>query len=157
SGGGIEVFLEPVLPAPRLLVVGDTPIAAAVAALGGQLGLDVVAVEGGAPEPEPRDLAVLVASHGRDELHVLRRGLELGIPYVGLVASRKRGASVLTMLRADGVTDDELARIDVPAGLDIGAQTPPEIALSILANVVSARRGKGEAPATTDAVSLVAT
>ncbi len=95
SGGGIEVFLEPVLPAPRVLVVGDTPIAGAIVALGSQLGLDVVVVEGGSPEPEAPDLAVLVASHGRDELHILRRGLELGIPYVGLVASRKRGVGVL--------------------------------------------------------------
>ena len=142
SGGAIEVFLEPVLPSPRVLVVGDTPIAAAVLTLGPELGLDVVAVEGGAPEPAAGDLALVVASHGRDELHILRRGLETAVPYVALVASRKRGAGVLADLRADGVPEEHLERIDVPAGIDIGARTPAEVALSILAAVVGVRRGK---------------
>ncbi|HEV7133672.1 MAG TPA: XdhC family protein [Gaiellaceae bacterium] len=142
SGGAIEIFLEPALPAPRVLVVGDTPIAAAVLSLGAGLGLDAVAVESGAPEPAPTDLAVVVAAHGRDELHVLRRALEHGVPYVGLVASRRRGTGVLDDLRADGVPDEHLERIDVPAGIDIGARTPAEIALSILATVVSVRRGE---------------
>ena len=68
------------------------------------------------------------------------------MPYVGLVASRKRGAGVLGELRADGVADELLERIDVPAGLDIGARTPAEIALSILAEVIVAGRGRGAAP-----------
>jgi len=67
--------------------------------------------------------------------------LELaGLPYVGLVASPKRGTGVLAELRGDGVPDEQLARIDVPAGLDIGARTPAEIALSILAKIVAVRR-----------------
>jgi xanthine dehydrogenase accessory factor len=140
SGGSIEVFLEPVLPAPRVLVVGDTPIATAVRELGAQLGLDIVAVADGVPEPAAGDLALVVASHGRDELHVLRRGLETGIPYVGLVASPARGDGVIGELRGDGVSDRLLGLIDVPAGIDIGARTPAEIALSILAKVVVARR-----------------
>ena len=134
SGGAIEIFLEPVLPAPRVLVVGDTPIAAAVRALGAELGLDVVAVDGERPEPAAGDLALVVAAHGRDELHTLRRALEAGVPYVGLVASHKRGAGVLDELRADGVPEEHLELIDVPAGIDIGARTPAEIALSILAH-----------------------
>jgi xanthine dehydrogenase accessory factor len=99
-------------------------------------------VDGGAPDPSPGDLALVVAAHGRDELHTLRRGLEVGVPYVGLVASHKRGAGVLDELRADGVPDEQLALIDVPAGLDIGARTPAEIALSILAQIVAVRRGE---------------
>ena len=145
SGGAIEIFLEPVLPAPRVLVVGDTPIAAAVSSLGAELGLDVVSVEGGAPEPSAGDLALVVAGHGRDELHTLRRGLDTGVPYVGLVASHKRGAGVLAELRADGVPEEQLELIDVPAGLDIGARAPAEIALSILAQIVAVRRGKSVA------------
>lgn len=141
SGGAIEVFLEPVLPAPRVLVVGDTPIAGAVRRLGAELGLDVVRVEDGVLEPASDDLALVVAAHGRDELHTLRRGLESGLPYVGLVASPKRGAGVLAELRADGVPEALLERIDVPAGLDLGARTPAEIALSILAKIVAVRRG----------------
>jgi xanthine dehydrogenase accessory factor len=142
SGGAIEIFLEPVLPAPRVLVVGDTPIATAVVSLGAELGLDLVPVAGNTPEPAPTDLALVVAAHGRDELHTLRRALEAGVPYVGLVASHKRGAGVLAELRADGVSESHLTQIDVPAGLDIGARTPSEIALSILAKVVATRRGE---------------
>jgi xanthine dehydrogenase accessory factor len=142
SGGGIEVFLEPVLPAPRVLVVGDTPIAAAVRSLGPELGLDLVVVADATPEPSAGDLALVVASHGRDELHTLRRGLEAGVPYIGLVASHKRGAGVIAELRADGVPEEHLELIDVPAGMDVGAQTPAEIALSILATIVAVRRGK---------------
>jgi xanthine dehydrogenase accessory factor len=140
SGGVIEVFLEPVLPAPRVLVVGDTPTAEAVRRLGAELGLDVVGVSGDDFAPRPGDLALVVAAHGRDELHTLRRGIEADLPYVGLVASPKRGTGVLAELRGDGVSDEHLARIDVPAGLDIGARTPAEIALSILAQIVAVRR-----------------
>ena len=142
SGGEIEIFLEPVLPAPRVLVVGDTPIAAAVLSLGAELGLDLVPVEIGATEPSPGDLALVVAAHGRDELHTLRRGLEAGVPYIGLVASPKRGAGVIDELRADGVSEEHLELIDVPAGIDIGARTPAEIAVSILATIVAVRRGE---------------
>jgi xanthine dehydrogenase accessory factor len=143
SGGEIEIFLEPVLPTPRVLVVGDTPIAGAVIALGAELGLEMVP----AAEPAAGDLALVVAGHGRDELHMLRRALEVGVPYVGLVASPKRGAAVLDELRSDGVSEEHLALIDVPAGIDIGARTPAEIALSILATVVTVRRGDRVAPA----------
>jgi len=142
SGGAIEVFLEPVVPAPRVLVVGDTPIAGAVMRLAPELGLDAVAADGDALEPRPADLALVVAAHGRDELKALRRGLEAGLPYVGLVASRKRGDGVIGELRGDGMSPELLGRIDVPAGLDIGARTPGEIALSILAKVVAVRRGE---------------
>ena len=79
---------------------------------------------------------------------MLRRALEVGVPYIGLVASPKRGAGVLDELRSDGVSEEHLALIDVPAGIDIGARTPAEIALSILATVVGVRRGDRVAPAT---------
>jgi xanthine dehydrogenase accessory factor len=140
SGGAIEVFLEPVLPAPRVLVVGDTPIAGAVLRLGAEVGFDAVHVDGSELQPRAGDLALVVAGHGRDELHTLRLGLEAGLPYVGLVASRKRGDGVLGELRGDGVPETLLQRIDVPAGLDIGARTPSEIALSILARIIEVRR-----------------
>ena len=138
SGGAIEVFLEPSVPAPRVLVLGDTPIAAALLRLAPELGLDAVAA--GEQMPQRGDLALVVAAHGRDEAGVLRAGLEAELSYVGLVASRKRGDGVIGELRGDGVPDELLGRIDVPAGLDIGARTPAEIALSILATVVEVRR-----------------
>lgn len=142
SGGAIEIFLEPVLPDPRVLVVGETPVASAVRHLGSELGLDAVTAVGDALDPQPGDLALVVAAHGRDELGALRTGLEANLPYVGLVASRKRGDGVLGELRGDGVPDELLERIDVPAGLDLGARTPSEIALSILAKVVAVRRAE---------------
>ncbi len=158
SGGAIEVFLEPVVPAPRVLVVGETPIAGAVVRIGGELGLDVVAVGDDGIEPRPDDLALVVAAHGRDEGGALRRGLEAGLPYVGLVASRARGDGVMGELRGDGVSEELLGRIDVPAGMDIGARTPAEIALSILASIVSVRRdGRAPAPEVAPAPAAPAT
>jgi xanthine dehydrogenase accessory factor len=151
SGGAIEVFLEPMLPPPRVHVVGDTPIAAALRRLGPELGLDTAAV---GAEPRAGDLALVVAAHGADELEALRRGLEAGLPYVGLVASRQRGDGVIGELRGEGVPGELTARIDVPAGIDIGARTPAEIALSILARIVTARRGMaGAARAAVDAAA----
>jgi xanthine dehydrogenase accessory factor len=156
SGGLIEVFLEPVLPAPRVLVVGDTPIASALLRMGGELGFEVVAIAGDRFDHLPSDLALVVAGHGRDELHMLRLGLEAALPYVGLVASPKRGTGVLGELRGDGVADETLARIDVPAGIDIGARTPAEIALSILAKIVAVRRDASTRPALQSRVPVVA-
>ena len=149
SGGAIEIFLEPVLPAPRVLVVGETPIAGAVKRIGAKLGLDVAGVGGGAVDPRPDDLALVVAAHGHDEVGALRRGLEAGVPYVGLVASRGRGAGVIGELRGDGVPSELVELIDVPAGIDIGARTPAEIALPILAEIVAVRRGRGSTSALT--------
>lgn len=146
SGGAIEVFLEPFLPPPRMIVAGDTPIAAALLRIGPELGLEAVDSRGedrGSPTPSADDLAVVVAAHGRDERAILRAALEAGVRYVGLVASRKRGAAVLDALRDDGVSDDLLRQIDTPAGLDIGARTPAEIALSILASIIEVRRRSG--------------
>jgi xanthine dehydrogenase accessory factor len=149
SGGAIEVFLEPFLPPPRMIVAGDTPIAAALLRLGPDLGLDAVDSRGGdsgAVVPSADDLALVVAAHGRDELAILRAALEAEVQYVGLVASRKRGAGVLDELRGDGVAEELLDRIDTPAGLDIGARTPAEVALSILASIVEVRRRTSTAP-----------
>lgn len=140
SGGTIEVFLEPAPPAPRVVVVGDTPIAGAVARIGGELGLEMVAADGGDAEPAAGDLGLVVAAHGRDELDALRRALEANVPYVGLVASEKRGAGVIAELRDAGVREELLERIEVPAGIPIGSHAPGEVAVSILARIVSVRR-----------------
>jgi xanthine dehydrogenase accessory factor len=143
SGGALEIFLEPRLPAPRVTVVGETPIALALVSLAEGLGY-----EAGIGQMDD-DVAVVVASHGRDEEESLERALRAGVPYVGLVASRKRGAAVVEELRSRGVLEEgDLARIRTPAGLDIGARTAEEIALSILAEVVSVRHARETVPAT---------
>jgi xanthine dehydrogenase accessory factor len=147
SGGAIEVFLEPVLPAPRVLVAGDSPIVGALAELGPGVGLEIVAahdIKDGVLTPSASDLALVVAAHGTDEVATLRAGLEAGVRWVGLVASPRRGAAVLDELRAEGVSEELLARLETPAGLDIGARTPAEVALSILARIVEVRRHTAE-------------
>lgn len=146
SGGAIEVFLEPVLPAPRVHVVGSTPIAAALERSGAELGLDIVAGYDSLPDLREGDLAIVVAAHGKGELDALRRGLEAELPYVALVASPRRGAALVEELREDGVSDEQLARLECPAGIAIEARTPAEIALSILARIIQTRRGGGYAP-----------
>jgi xanthine dehydrogenase accessory factor len=137
SGGSVEIFLEPRVPAPRVLVVGRTPIAAALEELGGPLGFAVERVDGADAAPRPDDAALVVASHGRGEEPALVAALRLGVPYVGLIASRRRGAAVLASL---DVTGEQRDRVHTPAGLDIGARTAPEIALSVLAEIVAERR-----------------
>jgi xanthine dehydrogenase accessory factor len=147
SGGAIEVFIEPVLPAPRVHIVGSTPIAAALERSGPELGLDVVAAYDAPPDLQKGDLAVIVAAHGKGELDALRRALEADVPYVGLVASPRRGAALVEELRADGVSDTHLDKLECPAGLAIDARTPAEIALSILARVIQTRRSGRWEPA----------
>jgi xanthine dehydrogenase accessory factor len=133
SGGSVEIFLEPRVPAPRLLVVGDSPIAE----LARPLGYAVERAPGQDATPRSDDAALVVASHGRGEEPALTAALRAGVPYVGLIASRIRGASVLAAL---DVPDDQRARVHSPAGLDIGGRTAAEIALSVLAEIVAERR-----------------
>ncbi|MEU1677925.1 XdhC family protein [Micromonospora zamorensis] len=139
SGGAIEVFLRPMLPAPALRVVGSTPISAAVANLAAFLDFDVVAADDCAG-----CTAVVVAGLGKGEQEAIRAALDAGVGFIALVASGRRGAALLDEL---GLTDAERARVHSPAGVDIGARTPAEIALSIMAEVVRAIRVDGLAPA----------
>jgi xanthine dehydrogenase accessory factor len=138
SGGAIEVFLEPKFPAARIVVAGNTPIAEALVQFGGPLGFamdhasDTASVVG--------STAVIVASHGRDEAEFIRSALDAGVNFIGLVASRTRGSSVVESLDLD---DEEQQVVRSPVGLDIGARTAEEIALSILAEVVRAVRIDG--------------
>lgn len=145
SGGAIELFLEARFPPRRLVAVGRTPIAEAVVALATSLGFRAVA-EDGVPERLDRTTAVVVAGHGRSEEETIRAALDGGVDYIGLVASARRGRAVLDDL---DLSPDEDARVRTPAGLDIGAETPDEIALSIMAEVVRAVRvdGLGASPA----------
>jgi xanthine dehydrogenase accessory factor len=131
SGGALDIFLDPCLPPPRVAVLGDAPVARALRDLAPQVGLET----GDGPGAE--DFALVVASHGRDEETALAAALTAGVPYVGLVASRRRGAAVGAAL---DVPDALRARLHTPAGLDLGARTAPEIALAILAEIVQERR-----------------
>jgi xanthine dehydrogenase accessory factor len=141
SGGELEIFLEPEVPPGVVVVHGAGPIARAVGELATWLGFDVhpwapSAGPGGGGVDLGGVAAVVVASHGGDERAVLEAAVAAGAPYVGLVASRRRGTAVLDSLDVDAT---DRARIRTPAGLDIGGRTAPEIALSILAEVLDRR------------------
>jgi xanthine dehydrogenase accessory factor len=155
SGGTLEIFLEPVVPAPTIAVHGESPIAAALAALAERVGFEVVEGAGDAVggEASAQPAAVLVASHGRDEEPVLEAAVRAGVPYVGLVASRKRGEAVVAALELD---DAQRASVHTPAGLDIGARTPREVALSILAEIVARRPRPSGTGAPTSAAAVSA-
>lgn len=142
SGGTLDIFLEANLPPMLVHVYGQAPIARALVEIGRALGHDVRAAEPTAPLPA--DLtAVVVASHGRDEEPVLTAATRAGVPYVGLVASRRRGASVLAAL---DLTAEQRAGVHTPAGLDIGARTPAEVALSVYAEIVALRPRRARPP-----------
>jgi xanthine dehydrogenase accessory factor len=166
SGGTLEIYLEPHLTQPHLVAISHLPIAEALAALGKGLGYAVtVAGIEATPERFPQADRVLdglefgqiplrpqtyivVASHGNYDEEALTWALRTDATYVALVASPTRARAVVEYLRESGLSEAQLARLKFPAGLDIGAQTPEEIALSILAETVQLRRrGQVAAPA----------
>jgi xanthine dehydrogenase accessory factor len=144
SGGALEILIEPVLPAPRLSVVGETPVAETLAELARVMGYGVEQ-HASAPdftaalhEPNAENF-VVVASMGVDDEDALATALRADIPYVALVASPRRAGVVRETLAAMGVDTDALSRLKAPAGLDIGARTQEEIALSIMAEIAQTR------------------
>lgn len=162
SGGSLDIYLEPHLPKPQLVVVGHLPVAEALVALATPLGFRVTVMSpeasreqfasadefleridfGGLPRGER---FVVVASHGNYDEEAVRAALAAtGCDYVALVSSRKRAEA---MIRSLGLTDDERRRLKYPAGLDIGATTAEEIALSILAEMVQVRRSRRQVEA----------
>lgn len=140
SGGELEIFLEPILPAPLVLVLGESPIARTLVGLGPVLDYDIRALPAAelSPDALAGAAAVVVASHGRDEEQALTLAARAAVPYVALVSSPKRGRVVLEHL---DLTDEQRGRIRNPAGLWIGARTPGEVALSILAEFIADLRG----------------
>jgi xanthine dehydrogenase accessory factor len=144
SGGALEILIEPVLPAPRLTVVGETPVAETLVALARLLGyraerLDHAERLSRVVEETAAPAFVVVASMGVDDEEALLTALGAGVPYVALVASPKRAAAVREKLALSGVGPDVLSRLNAPAGLDIGARSQEEIALSILAEITVQR------------------
>ncbi|MDX6309792.1 MAG: xanthine dehydrogenase accessory factor [Nocardioidaceae bacterium] len=138
SGGAVEIFLEPLLPSPALYLVGTSPTADAVAALAPTLGFVVERAAAGAT-PDGA-LAAVVSSHGGDEVGAIRAALDAGVGFVGLVCSHTRGEALLEEL---DLPEQELRRVYTHVGIDIGARTAPEIALSIMAAIVRSVRLEG--------------
>jgi xanthine/CO dehydrogenase XdhC/CoxF family maturation factor/YHS domain-containing protein len=136
SGGSLEIFLTPQLPPPLIRIYGATPIADALMQVCAVLGYE--AVGDARDETELTDsAAVVIASHGGPEAEIIRAALDNGVGYIGLVASKVRGLSILNELE---LSDTERARVHTPVGLAIGAKTPAEIAVSIAAELIAAVR-----------------
>ena len=153
SGGTLEIFIEPFLPAPYLIAVGDSPVAESLISLGKTLGFQTASMAGGSTDADEGypDLAfgqlspgrvpfVVVATMGTDDENALLEALKTNPAYIALVGSRRRFEAVADFLRSRGVSAEALETIHSPAGLDIRAETPAEIALSILAEIIPIRR-----------------
>jgi xanthine dehydrogenase accessory factor len=138
SGGTVEVYVEPVLPIPRIVLFGATPMAEALARIGEAMGYQIDR----ASEAPIKGAHVLIATMGDEDLEVLQKVLGSEPAYVGVIASRKRFEHVRETLIACRVPREALERVHAPAGLDIGARTPEEIALSVMAQIVQERRKK---------------
>jgi xanthine dehydrogenase accessory factor len=167
SGGTIELFIDPILARPDLVLFGQSPVANALAGLGPRVGFRVTWVGGDGVDPEvacasrdelaqirPGAYAV-VATQGRGDLAGLRDALSISAAHIAFVASRRKGDLMKEALRDAGAAKADVDAIEAPAGEAIGARTPEEIALSVLAAVVARRRGRvGAAAADGDAMPL---
>jgi xanthine dehydrogenase accessory factor len=157
SGGTIEIYIEPHHPRPRLMIIGNLPVAQALAHLGKAMAYQVIAVEpdgGDAMRVADEVLSgldqvadrvspltyVVVATHANFDESALIAALRAHAPYVGLVASPRRSAQVRQALRDSGLSDNDMLALKSPAGLDIQAKRGDEIALSIMAEIVQRRR-----------------
>lgn len=137
SNGAMEVFVEPVLPRPELVIFGASPVALALATLAQPFGFDITTPDAG-PLPDPTSARmVVIATQGTGDLDALRIALASDADYIGFVASRRKFATLAARL---DMGPEAHARIHSPVGLAINAVTPEEIALSILAQIVQHRR-----------------
>ena len=166
SQGSMDIFIEPVLPRPQVVICGSSPVAVAVADLARRTGFAVTVcapaaeqqafgeadrrIEGFAlPVDEAGARYVVVSTQGRGDEAALLAALAVDVDYVAFVGSRRKAETLKATLAQRGVAAARLAKLKAPAGLDLGAITPDEIAISIVAEIVAVRRGKhsrGPAP-----------
>lgn len=159
-GGSIRVFVEPVLPKPSLWMMGNGRIAETLCLLAHLMGFEIIvndtqasiqqfpnAVRIISDDGQYQDLKpvagdyVVIATHHKGDFISLSRALQSDVGYIALISSRKRAGLILNRLEKEGVTKESLSRIHAPAGLDLAAKTPEEIALSVVSEMVLIRRG----------------
>jgi xanthine dehydrogenase accessory factor len=167
SQGTMDIFVEPVLPRPQVVICGSSPVAVAIADLARRSSFAITVcapaaeqaafaeadrrIEGFAlPVDEAASRYVVVSTQGRGDEAALLAALAVDADYVAFVGSRKKAEALKAALAARGVAAERLARLKAPAGLDLGAITPDEIAISILAEIVGVRRGKQARDAAAD-------
>jgi len=158
SGGTLDVYIEPVFPKPHLVIFGTSAVAQALTRLGKAIDyrITVIAPEADATQFADADVLLneinldevsltdatflIVASQGRNDERALTAAVESNSEYVALVASRKKAEALFGTLRRNRLAEDAIERVRVPAGLDIKAKLPEEIAVSILAEIIQVRR-----------------
>ena len=160
SGGTMEIYIEPYLPAPQLLVCGASPGAEALVKIGAAVGFNVVLIDPSATKekfsaaelvvpqleseklPSTRERYAVVATNGNWDEEAIKALLPLSPVYLGLIASKKRFQQICKDLRDAGVATEKLNLIKCPAGIDMPARTFPEVALSIIAEIITVRRSQ---------------
>ena len=159
SQGTMDIFVEPVLPRPQVVVFGSSPVATAVADLARRIGFAVTVcapaadqhafgevdrrIDGYAlPVEEASVRYIVVSTQGRGDEAALSAALAADVDYVAFVGSRKKAATLTATLARNGVPAARLDKLKAPAGLDLGAITPDEIAVSIVAEIVAVRRSQ---------------
>jgi xanthine dehydrogenase accessory factor len=158
GGGSLEIYLEPVLPKPVLLIVGNSPVAHILAELGRLLDFKVYVADPEATQEQFPDADevltdleslngrvdsrsyVVVATMGNGDEEGLEAVVGTKPQYLGLVASMEKAESLFKYIRDRGRPDEDIARVKCPAGLELGAETLPEIALSVMAEITRLRR-----------------
>lgn len=168
SGGTLELFIDPVLPSPKLVIFGDSAVARSLCDLAPRVGLDVTLVAHGADAADypsaaqviasdaPTELQqhlahpqlVVIATQGRRDLQALEAALAMQSQHIWFIASHRKASVLLQQLKSSGHAAERVDRIVAPAGVPIGAKTPEEIALSVLATVVAGRRQHASAAET---------
>jgi xanthine dehydrogenase accessory factor len=165
SGGTLDVYIEPVLPKPYVLILGRSPVAQTLCKLAKTIGY---AVSVAAPDAERETFSdadsiqtnfdlvplkitpqtfIVVSTQGESDEEALEAALQTGSSYVAFVASKTKSGKTLETLKEGGIPADKLARVRAPAGLDIHASSPEEIAVSILAEIIQARKANAARPA----------
>ncbi len=139
SRGTIDIFIEPCLPMPELVVLGASPVAEALAELAPHFHWSVTRTSN-AISPAPRLRVTVVATQGQGDMNALKSALSAKVNHIAFVGSKKKFAALSQDLKKAAFAEEQIAGVSAPAGLDIGAVTPEEIALSILAELIQVRR-----------------
>ncbi|HEY2360218.1 MAG TPA: XdhC family protein [Candidatus Angelobacter sp.] len=166
SGGALDIYLEPVKPKPQIMILGRSPVAQILARLGSTIGYGVSVVSSESPKdgiagvenvaaadfklPDGKihkQTFVVVSTQGEGDEEALEQAINSDAVYVAFVASKTKAGKILDFLNTRGVNAEKISRVKAPAGLDLGATSPEEIAVSILAEIVQMRASLAKIPA----------
>ncbi|HVB32790.1 MAG TPA: XdhC/CoxI family protein [Patescibacteria group bacterium] len=167
-GGTLEIFVEPVLPRPRLCIFGGGHVSLSLSRAAHDAGFEIIVVDDRESfanrerfpmaaevytsfedafekiRPNASSYLVIVTRGHKDDMRVLKRAVETEARYIGMIGSKRKVLAVYRALEKEGISPERLAPVHAPVGLAIGAQTPEEIAVSIVAELIAIRRGAGD-------------